>query len=227
MKYKDFEDVISTPRMSRYLASCNGNTKKAMTLYRKNLKLSQEFFTLISCFEIALRNRIDKHYSSVHGNDWLKNAITNGGIFDSRSSHLTKNAIYGALNKLGHNYSHDKLVAELGFGFWRFMFARNQYRLAGQTLLQIFPARPRSSAAVQYNNNFTFNELEKINRIRNRIAHHEPICFNVSQATKSTIYAKQNYAVLLQLFQWMSIDESTLLYGLDHIYSVCNEIENL
>ncbi|MCS6935728.1 MAG: hypothetical protein NZM35_11370 [Chitinophagales bacterium] len=40
--------------MSRYKTACGGNSKKAMTLYRKNLQLSQEIFTVISCFEIAL-----------------------------------------------------------------------------------------------------------------------------------------------------------------------------
>jgi hypothetical protein len=33
--------------------------------------------------------------------------------------------------------------------------------------------------------------------------------------------------IILQLFQWMQIDESALLYGLDHINTVCNEIDNL
>jgi hypothetical protein len=29
------------------------------------------------------------------------------------------------------------------------------------------------------------------------------------------------------LFQWMQIDEAAFLYGLDHINTVCNEIDNL
>ncbi len=44
---------------------------------------------------------------------------------------------------------------------------------------------------------------------------------------KDTTYARQHYSLLLQLFQWMSIDESALLYGLDHIIIVCNEIDAL
>lgn len=30
-----------------------------MTLYRLNLRLSQEMFTIVSCLEVALRNAID------------------------------------------------------------------------------------------------------------------------------------------------------------------------
>src|SRR5690606_41882804 len=82
MRYLDFANILSTARMSRYLSACTGNTRKAMTLYRKNLQLSQELFTIISCFEVALRNAIDKHYVNSLGNEWLRSAATNGGIFD-------------------------------------------------------------------------------------------------------------------------------------------------
>jgi len=74
MKYPDFEKLITSARMARYLAACGGNTRKAMTLYRKNIILSQKLFTIISCFEIALRNSIDRHYTTILGNDWLMNA---------------------------------------------------------------------------------------------------------------------------------------------------------
>ena len=50
MKFVDFEKIVSSKRMSRYLAACNGDTRKAMTLYRYNLRLSQEAFTIVSCF---------------------------------------------------------------------------------------------------------------------------------------------------------------------------------
>jgi hypothetical protein len=72
MKFKDFEKIISSPRMNRYVRATGGDTRKAMTLYRLNLRLSQEFFTVISCLEIALRNAIDGHYQAIHGANWLR-----------------------------------------------------------------------------------------------------------------------------------------------------------
>jgi hypothetical protein len=59
MKYTEFEDLISSERMRKYLVACGNDTRKAMKLYRLNLKLSQEMFTIISCFEVTLRNKID------------------------------------------------------------------------------------------------------------------------------------------------------------------------
>jgi len=214
--------------MSRYLTACGGDTKKAMTLYRHNLRLSQELLTVISCFEVALRNAINGQCLQI-GSDWLRDgAITgNGGIFDNRKCYETAQNINDAVRKLNHNYSHNKLVAELGFGFWRYMFAHHQFTATGRTLLRIFPAKPTSTPTIQYNHTYVFNQLAQVNSLRNRIAHHEPVCFQIGQPIKSTHYVRQHYTHIQQLFQWMAINESALLYGLDHINSICTQIDSL
>lgn len=227
MRYSDFEYIISPPRMARYVNACFGNTKKAMTLYRFNLRLSQEIFTVISCFEISLRNAIDHHYTNQFGNNWLKNAASTGGVFCTRKCRTTADIINVGVRNLGTHYMHPKLVASLDFGFWRYLFAQPQFYAGRQTLLRIFPAKPRSTRSIQYNHTFVFNQLKYINDLRNRIAHHEPICFQPGLPVKNTTYALQYYGIILQLFQWMTIDEAALLYGLDHINRVCSEIDQL
>ena len=227
MIYSEFEKIITPPRLNRYLRACGNDTRRAMTLYRKNLKLSQEVFTVLSCFEVALRNEIDKHYTHLHSNHWLRDAAAAGGFYDRPENYKTKRTINDTIVKLGVAYTHYKLVADLGFGFWRYMFVDRQYRAAGNTLLRIFPSRPASTPLHNYNHTFIFNELSKINDLRNRIAHHEPICFLPGAAVRDTTYIRQHYNLILQLFQWMQIDEAALLYGLDHINTVCNEIDSL
>jgi hypothetical protein len=226
MRYSEFENIISKARLNRYLLACGGNTKKSMTLYRLNLRLSQELFTVISCFEVALRNSINNHCQPALGNDWLRDSA-NGGIFDNKNCKMTALNINDAIRKLNRSYTHSKLMAELGFGFWRYMFAQHQYSATGKTLLKIFPSKPSSTPTVQYNNNYIFNQLAVINDLRNRIAHHEPICFQIGQPTKSTKQLRLQYGLILQLFQWMNIDEASLLYGIDHINTICNDIDNL
>lgn len=225
MNFDDFVEIFSYPRVNRYLLAVGGDKRKAQTLYRKNLKLSQEMFTIISCFEIALRNNIDKHYTTIYGVDWLSNSVNKGGIFDTLQTQKTKKIIWGVRSKLNNNYTHSKLIAELDFGVWRNLFANPQFVAGGQSLLKIFPSKPKSSTSIQYNHTYIFNELAKINIIRNRIAHHEPICF--SQNTINTQYVRQNYNLILQFFNWMNINYSDLLYGLDHIQKVCDEIDNI
>ncbi len=227
MKYAVFEQIMSPARMNRYMIACANNSKKAMTLYRLNLKLSQELFTIISCFEIALRNAIDIHYTSIHGNEWLKNSVDVNGIFNNQRCSGTANIIRKALRKLNNGYSHSKLIAEMDFGFWRYLFSQPQFYAGGQSLLMIFPAKPTTTPTIQYNHKYVFNELERINKIRNRIAHHEPICFKLGNPIKDTTYAKQKYRLIKDLFNWMQIDESALLYGIDHINQIIRKIDEI
>lgn len=215
--------------MARYLSACNGDSKKAMTLYRYNLRASQEMFTIVSCFEVALRNSIDSHLKKVYGEDWLRDSVLDNGIFNIPILRKTHNIIYVAYRKLqkSNNYSHNKLIAEMEFGIWKYMFSPIQYRQAGQNLLHIFPFKPRSSARSQYNQTYIFNELDKINSLRNRIAHHEPICFIAQHPIKDTKYIRVIYNKILTLFSWLGIDSRSLLYGLDHIIEISEKIDRL
>ena len=52
-----------------------------------------------------------------------------------------------------------------------------------------------------------------------------PFAFYQVQPVKNTTYIRQHYNLILQLFQWMQIDEAALLYGLDDTNNVCNEID--
>jgi hypothetical protein len=70
-------------------------------------------------------------------------------MFDTHNCRHTKNLIDKVVYKLSHNYTHAKLVAEMDFGFWRYLFAQPQYFAGGQMLLHIFSAKPRSTPAIQ------------------------------------------------------------------------------
>lgn len=226
MKYIDFETIMSTARMSRYLDATGNDTKKAMTLYRKNLQLSQEMFTVISCFEVALRNKINEHYIIQHGNDWLRDSVDVAGFFNVPQCFNTQRIIRKNIVGIGV-YTHNKLIASLDFGFWRYLFAQPQFFAGGQTLLRVFPSKPTSTPIIQYNHSYVFTQLQYINEFRNRIAHHEPICFANGSSVINTTNTLQHYNLILQLFQWMNIDESALLYGLDHVRSLCNKINRM
>lgn len=229
MKYSDFEKTMSSQRMRRYLTACGGNTRKAMTLYRYNLQISQEMFTIVSCFEVALRNAIDHKLTTNLGNDWLRDSIMPGGVFTQPLLRKTRDIIAFAHKKLqqSHSYTHYKLLAEMEFGIWKYMFSPIQYRVTGRNLLTIFPNKPKSSREIQYNQTYIFNELDKVNSLRNRIAHHETICFASNTSQINTSYVINIYTKIKTLFFWMGIDSNSLLYGLDHINRVCAQINEL
>ena len=232
MKYSEFEDIISPQRLQRYLLSCHSDTRKAMTLYRYNIKLSQELLGVVGCFEVTLRNKINNLFISQFGSHWLRDFILPGGIFysDPRVAKTKKiiTKVYEGLLR-DNKYSHDKLLSEMEFGVWKYMFSNVQYALTGQTLLSIFPNKPKSSAVQNYDNTYIFRELDYINNLRNRIAHHEPICFGngANRNIINTYYALNRYSRILTLFQWLNINGLSLLYGLGDIVNVTNRINQL
>ena len=183
-------------------------------------------FVLISCFEVTLRNRIDKEMKSHFGNDWLRDLVLPGGAFYAnprvdKTYKIIKKA-YDGLNAAG-TYSHSKLLSEMEFGVWKYMFNNLQYGLCGRHLLHIFPNKPTSTRTNRIDNSRIFLELDYINNIRNRIAHHEPICFGFPICVDTT-YALNNYTRVMTLFQWMGIDANDFLYGIDHVGIECGKI---
>lgn len=229
MDFFTFQDVISKERMRRYVDACGGNKRKGMILYRYNLSLSSEMLKIISCFEVALRNRIDKTLSPIYGKDWLRDSCLSGGLFDNPKTNSTKTIIvkaYYGLLKDGL-YSPTKLMAKMEFGVWKYMFSGPQYAATGQNLLVLFPNKPKSTPFLSIDNKYVFNELDRINQLRNRLAHHEPICFLAHQSTKSVSYAQNEYNRILKLLSWMNIDSKGLLFGLDHVCPICNKIMSI
>ena len=229
MRYKDFEQIISEERLVRYLQACGGNTRKAMTLYRYNVELAQTVFAIIGFFEVALRNAINKQLTATLGNEWLKDSCLPGGIFNIPNTHKTCDIISNAFHRLLRDglYTHTKLLSEMEFGVWKYMFSPVQYRQTGRNLLRIFPNRPRSSNQIQYNPSYVFNELDKINTLRNRIAHHEPICFPSQGEVIYTNYIRNEYTKIVTLLEWLGVESDKFLYGLDHVIRVCDKIDRL
>lgn len=229
MRFNDFEHIMSSDRLQKYVYACNGDTRKAMVLYRLNLKVSQEMFTIVSCFEVALRNAIDSILTQRFGQHWLRDSIQNGGILTANNTRLTRNIITNAYQELvRHNsYLPSKLLSAMEFGVWKYMFSPAQYRATGQCLLQVFPDKPRSTRFMQYNNTYIFNELDKVNSLRNRIAHHEPIIFVPHNNRADVSYILNEYQKIQTLFMWMGIDSRSLLFGLDHVVTVCEAIDKI
>lgn len=158
---------------------------------------------------------------------WLRDAvIPNGRLYYDLRVEKTRKIIEKAYNELmrSNAYSHSKLLSEMEFGVWKYMFSNVVYALMGQSLLHIFPNKPTSTRQHRYDNSYIFQELDYINKLRNRIAHHEPICFSRPNAAIDTSYALNQYARMMRLFNWMGIDGTSLMFGLDHVGSACSKI---
>ena len=194
MKYEEYEKALSAPRIGKYRLSCKGDKNKALILYRYNIKLSQKFYGVLGVLEVILRNAINEHFKTqLRDNDWLITQTQNGFLVNYQD------AIFKEKGKLlnNHKYTHDKLVASLCLGVWTFMFSRNCYKNSGKTLLQIFSNKTRG-----LNQRDIYADLDKIRLFRNRIAHHEPLCFD-NIGTVNVAYVQDIFSLILKYIDFM------------------------
>jgi hypothetical protein len=119
-------------------------------------------------------------------------------------------SVHDAIHGLGLEYTHDRLIAKLSFRFWRYQFAKKEFAASGSTLLEIFPNRPFGTRQKD-----VFGHLTKINDVRNRVAHYEPICFD--NLIISTEQVTRRYRLILDLLHCMVCNPTRILYGIDGV----------
>jgi hypothetical protein len=226
MKYIEFEELVSPKRLGRYNNACKDHVLKTLTLYRANIRISQAFLPVLGIFEVVLRNKIDLHYRSrfpaAGGKpEWLLASTLPSGFFANKGCQSAWDKITQAYARLGPNYTHDKLLAELSFGFWRYTFAGSQFRAGGGTLLAIFPNLPS-----RCNQRFIYHKLHRINSIRNRIAHHEPICFDSGNRI-SADYTRTHFQEIVDILDYMDVDSRELFHGFDSVLEEANYIDTI
>jgi hypothetical protein len=74
-----------------------------------------------------------------------------------------------------------RVVAELSFGFWTSLFGPRYSGLWNNHLVKAFPRRPLQRSEVQV-------RLNSIRKLRNRVAHHEPILSRPLQKDVNQIF---------------------------------------
>ena len=209
MKYEEYEAAFSPARLNRYRNACVGDTRKAMILYRHNVKLCQKYYGVLNIFEIILRNAIDRHYRTYFNDtDWIVHQLQSGGMLE-HSPHKAE-ALKHYQNLLAKGkYNPDKMLSAQSFGFWTYMFNKIPFNAGGKNLLDIFPNKQ-----IGLGQKAVFNDLKEIKTFRNRIAHHEPICFD-NHGNKSLLYAQDNYKQIIKYLAFLGYTEKKTLYGYD------------
>ncbi len=218
MNYTQYEKALSHPRISRYAAACKNDKNKALILYRYNIKLCQKFYGVLGVLEVVLRNAVNDHYCSTFSDpEWIITQTNSGFLVPSQTE------IFKERDKLVRKgtYSHNKLVASLSFGTWTILFSKKYYKNAGKTLLQIFPRKAHAMNQKQI-----YGELDCIRGFRNRIAHHEPICFD-GAGNINIDYAKFAYDLILQYIDFMGYNTNEILYGVETPVCIFPKIQEL
>lgn len=101
------------------------------------------------------------------------------------------------------------------------MFAAKEFAAAGSTLLRIFLSRPRG-----INHTDVYKKLDAINRLRNRVAHHQPVCFDKLDNVSLTATLAA-YSHMLDILTWLGYDTKVLLKGIDGINTEVKRIHSI
>lgn len=162
--------ALSPARTSTYLYALKDQPPflgRALDLYVWNAELGAALMTPISVCEVVIRNAVDDALSAVHGQQWPWD----------RGFYLTLN-VKGrdVLDKAKRGQpTTGKVIAELSFGFWENMFVGSfDAALWNRHLNVVLPNLP-TGQTVQQSRYHIRQELEKLRRLRNRIAHYEPL----------------------------------------------------
>ena len=164
--------VLSAPRMGTYLAAAGGDQTRAVELYGWNARISSALMLPAHFAEVSTRNAVDDALTAKYGSLGPWNATFEQSLPDSGGPAF--NARRNLRSVRAVERSTGKVIAELKFVFWQTMFtARHDQRLWNRQIAALFPHADTDSP--QQLRARIYDDLETIRRLRNRIAHHEPI----------------------------------------------------
>ena len=167
---------LSPARIGTYEAATGtlgDEDSRALALYAWNAEVSAALLAPLHICEVVIRNAAADALEAVYGNRWPWEAtfvlsLPNppGNQYSSRRD------LKGVAAK---QPSTGKVIPELKFVFWQEMFThRHDVRLWDAHLKRVFPSHKPTDTVVSIRKAI-FQDLESIRKLRNRIAHHEPI----------------------------------------------------
>lgn len=160
---------VSSARLSTYLTATGGDLNDAVDLYRWNAVVSAALWESIGHAEVVLRNAVQgaltvRHAGRGRAGQWYDDPAAE---LDSYARKDVATAIRRA--RAGAVPPPGKVVAELNFGFWRFLLAKRYTALLWPALRPAFPSLGGSDRRLLE------RPVGRVYKLRNRVAHHEPL----------------------------------------------------
>lgn len=169
---------LSPARHGRFLATAAGDPALALRLYEWDAEVSAALHHDLGHLEVGLRNAYDRaltrrwpgppHWTAAHQTLFppLYRTRSHGRVdINDRPRRLLRDA----LQQAGVNAPSGKVVAELTFGFWRYLSsAAHEKTLWVPALHTAFPTGTDRGGDVDA-------PIARLHKLRNRVAHHEPL----------------------------------------------------
>lgn len=166
--------TLSTPRIETYEAATpdDPTLSSALALYAWNAQVSAALLAPLHICEVSIRNAISEAIVAAHGPQWPWSA---GFVRSLPNPLVGYSARSDLLSSRVNKTTTGQVIADLKFVFWQTMFtSRFDARLWTHHLRQVLPYADAKKTTAQ-TRALVYSELEQIRKLRNRIAHHEPI----------------------------------------------------
>jgi hypothetical protein len=166
--------ALSEPRFATYLAAAGGDEIRAVALYGWNARVSAALMLPAHFAEVATRNAVAEALEAVYDDvRWPWNPTFERSLPNSSGKAYSPRRDLARTR--GQQPTTGKVIAELKFAFWQSMFtARHDERVWRSQLRTVLPNADAALTTSQLRGR-VYADLEQIRRMRNRIAHHEPI----------------------------------------------------
>ncbi|WP_244881209.1 Abi family protein [Micromonospora maris] len=162
------EQRFSPERLGPYQAAVGGDLDQAVALYEWNAKMSGVFWITLGHVEVLIRNAMHRQLT-----DWSTQAhgeprwyLDPGQVLAPRRREEIAEARRRATRD-GRQETPGRVVAELTFGFWRYLLISSYDRSLWPHLRNAWPSKQLRREV--------HNPVADLHEFRNRIAHHEPI----------------------------------------------------
>ena len=173
----ELEASFSSERLTTYVKAARGDRVRALHLYTWNTAISAAFYGPLQGLEVALRNAMHGRLTECYGSAWYDNPAT--GLDTACRDRLADAKTEAA--RTGQAPGPPRIVAGLSFGFWISLLgsggrldptgrkANYEMTLWRPALRRTFPHRSPLTRKQAH------RPLNGLRKLRNRIAHHEPI----------------------------------------------------
>lgn len=158
---------LSRARLDKYLQASGSDLDLAIALYERNTRLAESFYTPLQALEICFRNHINDAMAAQFGEDWL----INGAAPLKKGTQISIGRAVSDLQQANVPLTQPALVAELSFGFWVSLLGPGY----DATIWRQACFRAFRHNGKHLSRKVVHGRANALRRIRNRIAHHEPI----------------------------------------------------
>lgn len=178
MTSNNIKNSLSVARIGTYENFIGGvagpaQTEKALNLYMWNAQVSAAFFVPLHVCEVVTRNAISEVLEAVYGPRWPWSVGFERSLPIPIHGYRPKDDLISARR---NQPTTGKVIPELKFVFWqKLLTSRFDSRLWNHHILTSFPNAATLRMTPAQLRQSLYDDLEVVRKLRNRIAHHEPI----------------------------------------------------